>query len=52
MLVLHQSLQQAAAPIAGFWLYWSEYTVTVWAQGSVYIAGFEDIDGAEFERVS
>jgi len=35
MLVLHQSLQHAAAPIAGFWLYWGKYTVIVWPQGSV-----------------
>jgi hypothetical protein len=46
MLLLHQPLQHTAAPIAGFWLYWREYTVTVWQQGLVCAAVlWENIGG-------
>jgi hypothetical protein len=53
MLLLHQPLQQGAAPTAGFWLYWGEYTVIVCSKGLLCAAvPWENVGGAEFERVS
>ena len=53
MLLLHQWLQHAAIPIAGFWLYWRKHTVTVWQQGSLMCrgsAGEQSVEQHEFER--
>jgi hypothetical protein len=49
MLLLHQPLQHGAAPTAGFWLYWEEYTVIVCSKGLLCAAvRWENIGGAEF----